>query len=180
MQFGNKIVALLGRRGVGKSNHAISFLYYYYQQGRTIYSNIWLSFPYKKLELEMIKTLPEELNDSVIFIDEIHMWADAYKFFSKNSRSLSTLATQLRKRNITLIFTTQFLTQTVKRLRDQVDYLLLLEKYKPYDPSYNGWAKVVVLDATAPSGRDYLDEYIFDGRAYFNMYNTNEIVLDEN
>lgn len=180
MDTGNKIVALLGRRGAGKTLHATYFLNQYQKMGRPIYSNIWLAFEYKKLELEMIRTLPDELNNAIVFIDEIHMWADAYKFFSRNSRSLSTLATQLRKRGITLIFTTQFLTQTVKRLRDQVDYLLLLEKYRPFDPKFNGWSKVMVLDATAPAGKDFIDEYIFNGQPYFDMYNTNEIVLDEN
>ena len=180
MNAGNKIVALLGRRGAGKTLHSMYFLKYYAEQGRPIYSNIHLSIPYKKLHLEMIRTLPDELNNAIVFIDEIHMWADAYKFFSRNSRSLSTLATQLRKRNITLIFTTQFLTQTVKRLRDQVDYLLLLEKYRPFDPKFNGWSKVMVLDATAPVGKDFIDEYIFNGTQYFDMYDTNEIVLDEN
>lgn len=179
MQIGNKVVAMIGRRGAGKTLLSVHYLYQYQKSGRTIYSNIWLSFPYQKLTLTMLKELPEELNNSVIFIDEIHMWADAYKFFSKNSHALSTIATQLRKRNIVFIFTTQFFNQAVKRLRNQVDFIIMLEKYRN-EPQFNGWSRVTVLDATAPNGRDYMGEFVFKGTPYFNMYDTNEIVLDEN
>lgn len=174
MKVGNKIVAILGRRGAGKTLLGVHYCKAYQLMGRVIYSNIWLDFPHEKLYLKDIEELPDKLNNSIVFIDEIQMWADAYNFLSKGSRAIATIATQLRKRNITFIFTTQFLKQSVVRLRDQVDYTLLLSKYK-----VDGVANVEVLDATAPAGEDFIGEFIFDGRRYFNMYNTNEVVLPE-
>lgn len=170
----NKIIAILGRRGRGKSLLAVYYTHSYFKLGKTIYSNIWLSFPYKKITLEMLRDLPECLNDSVILLDEIQVWADAYKFFSKSSMSLSKLVTQLRKRNIILIFTTQFMKQTIVRVRDQVDYIVVMQYYN--DNNIKGISHATVLDGIALPPNDFIGEFIFDGRNYFNMYNTNEIV----
>lgn len=167
-----KITGILGRRGAGKTLYAVYLLYQYYQQGYKIYSNIKLHFPYHELTLDMLSTLPKELNGSIIFTDEIQMWADAYNFLSKDSKAITTMATQLRKRKCQWIFTTQFFKQAVLRLRNQTDYLITMERYQ-----VDGKSKAIVYDPTAWEGEDEIGRFTFDGRKYFDLYDTNEVVL---
>jgi hypothetical protein len=105
----------------------------------------------------------------------VQIWADAYKFFSKDSVALSTLATQLRKLKVTLIITLQDLRDTIIRLRRQVDYIFQMERASKID----GIAICTVLDATANEGRDFVKQFLFDGRYLFGQYDTNEIVYPE-
>lgn len=170
-----KVIAIVGKRGSCKSLLAVYYMKGYYDIGRTIYSNIWLSFDFKPLTMDMIRELPDELKGSVILIDEVDKWADAYKFFTKDSVALSTLATQLRKLKITLIITLQDLRDTIIRLRRQVDYIVQMERASKID----GIAYATVLDAGAAEGRDFVKQFLFDGRKYFDMYDTNEVVLPE-
>ena len=170
MQY--KVVGILGRRGSCKSLLAVVYLYQYYKLGKTIYSNIWLNFPYKKFTLDMLSTMPDELRNSVILIDEVQKWADAYRFFAKDSIALSNFVTQIRKLKVTLIITTQFARHTIVRLRDQFDNIIIMERASEND----GIAFGTVLDATMPEGDDFVSDFYFDGRSYFDMYDTNEIV----
>ncbi len=168
-----KVIAINGRRGTCKTLLAVHYVHGYYLQGRTVYSNIWLNFDYKPLTVEMIRELPDELKGSVVLIDEVQAWADAYKFFDKDSMALSTLATQLRKLKVTLIITCQDLRDTIIRLRRQVDYIIRMERASKID----GIAYATVLDATAAEGRDFVKQFLFDGRKYFDMYDTEEVVV---
>lgn len=166
-----RIIGIVGRRGAGKTLYAVKLAYDYHLLGKTIYSNIHLAFPYKTITPDMLLKLPTEMNNSVIIIDEVQAWADAYDFLSRHSRALANLAQQLRKRKIHLIFTTQFFRQAVKRLRDQTDYIITMEKYFT-----SGTAITTVYDATALEGEDLVVKFVFNGRAYFGMYDTNEVV----
>ena len=170
-----KVIAITGRRGSCKTLLAVHYCHGYSVAGRKVFSNIWLNFDYTPLTLDMIRELSPELKGSVVLIDEVQMWADAYKFFTKDSVALSTLATQLRKLGVTLIITVQDLRDTIIRLRRQVDFMIKMERASRID----GIAYATVLDATAAEGRDFIKQFIFDGRMYFDMYDTNEAVLPE-
>jgi len=177
------VIGIIGNRGDGKTNLAVKFLYDYYTMGRPIIANIWLApeyFDYIKLTLDMLLKLPESINHAVILIDELQKWADAYKFFSKDSLALSTLFTQLRKRKLTVIYTTQDFSTIAKRLRGQTDYIVEMKHLNAWDNKGNyvdGFSKATVHDARELEGRSLLLQFQHDGRPYFDMYDTNEVVL---
>lgn len=172
--FVPKVYAILGRRGSFKTCFAVRTCYLNQQRGKTIYSNINLNFPHERFTLDMLVTMPPQLQNTIVFIDEIQKWADAYKFFAKDSIALSNFVTQIRKLRVTLIFTTQFLRHTITRLRDQVDIIFIMKRVERGELSI---AYVQELDATVFEGEDLILEFFFDGRRYFSMYDTNEIVF---
>ena len=80
---------------------------------RKIYSNYTLSVPHTKITLDSIlKQLdddPSYYNNSIILMDEIHLYLDSRDFMSKNNRKIQTFFSQLRKRNILLLGTSQYI-----------------------------------------------------------------------
>lgn len=93
----------------------------FYDNGYTIYSNTWLSFPHKPLTRKMI--LEWEKNEidmppkSVMLISEIHAWFDSRNSASSNNRAFSYFITQLGKfggdvsKGLTILGDTQFFSQ---------------------------------------------------------------------
>lgn len=180
-----------GRSGAGKTNLAIYLIKELKKQTkRKVYSNIWLSFKHYKVTKEMIKTLPDELNNSILLIDEIHIWgADSYKFLSTQAEFLTLLFTQLRKRNILLIYTTQsFQGQINKRLRKNTDMIFhctsieylnhpLLPKNKRGEILVTSAVEVHFVDEfTGDEYEQSVSTFLFDGKPYWKNYDTYEVV----
>lgn len=166
------IFCVLGRRGSGKTLYMTYMaMKYHFEEKKPILCNFHLKgIPYRYITFEDIKGLPEWLNDSVLFLDEIQMWADSYDFLSPNSRVITQLATQIRKRRMTLFYSTQVFTLAPKRLRDQTNFIVYMEPLKT-----PGVAKIEIHDHML--GNTLKNKsFSFDGRSYFGYYDTNEII----
>jgi len=179
------VVGIDGKRGAGKTNFAVYLVKNLQEMTqRNVYANIHLKkIKYKTFTKEMLKTLPSELDNSIILIDELHVWGDSYKFLSKQSEELTLLFTQLRKRNIILIHTTQqFEGQIAIRLRRNTDYLLHCTNTKRNYPVYYNHGitcLVTVSEINDLDGEPYspFTGFAFKGKEYWKYYNTKEIVL---
>jgi hypothetical protein len=169
-----KIVGILGQRGGGKTLLMTHLAYMDYEINKSlIVSNYHLNFDYKYMTLSELAELPDWLKDATVCLDEIQVGADSRSVFAKGNKSISTLATQLRKRNITLYYTTQLLGQVDKRLREQTDYIIIT---KPLDKNKPGWFRLEIYDKRT----DFiLGEKFFWGKETFQLYNTNEVILYE-
>lgn len=114
------------------------------------------------------KNNDDYLNNSIILLDEIHVYFDAYDFFKKNPRIISSFISQLRKRKILLLGTTQRILKIPIRMRSEVKYVLDMQEH-------NGLFKCVF---------NQIDGYYYkpfktltlDLRNYFKYYDTNEII----
>jgi hypothetical protein len=173
------IVAIVGNKGTGKT---LMLCYLgeraYYKQNRRVYANFHLTkIPYQKFDFEMLAELPEEMENGIILMDEAHMGADAYEFLSKKSKSITTLATQLRKRKLELYMTTQRFTFISKRLRDLTDFIYTTSLYMDHEGNaIRGVANVEIYDRNDPFYDIPLKKFVFDGRKWFGHYNTSEVV----
>ena len=175
-----KIVGILGQPRAGKTLLAVHYLYNYHLLGRPVYTNIDMSFRTGAITVDMLYKFPDELNNSCILFDEIHKYADAYKFFSKSAQAMSTLFTQLGKRKIYLFFTTQLWRTVPIRLRELTTTLIMVDKIKIIDRLTGKYVKgLAKCRAYQRDGNSFvkLGDFNFDGRRYLDMYDTNEIVL---
>lgn len=179
MLIESPIVAVVGNKGAGKT----LFLTYlaefaHYKQKRTVYSNFKLhNIPYKEFDYQMLLDLPEEMNNGLLLMDEAHMGADAYEFLGKSSKAITTLATQLRKRNLDLYMSTQRFTFITKRLRDLTDYIFALEVAKDVNNNIiRGVANVEIYDRNDRFNDKPINKFIFDGRKYFGHYDTDQVI----
>lgn len=168
------ITAIIGDRGAGKTCIMTALAEAYHKEGKRIFTNYHLfHIPYTKITLEEMIKLPDHLNNSVVLIDEIHVWADAYDFMGKPARALATFATQLRKRKVNFYYTTQIFTQAPLRLRRQTNYFMAMQ-----NTAKQGQFKTQIIDRF--NSNTIVNEFYFDGRPFYDKYDTDEvIVVDE-
>jgi len=69
--------------------------------------------------LEQLDNDPNYFNNSIMLLDEIHIYLDSLDFMKKNNRRMQTFFSQLRKRNILLLATTQYIMNVDIRIRRQ-------------------------------------------------------------
>lgn len=128
----------------------------------------------EKGAIDILEKLDEDknfFNNSIMCLDEIHIYLDAYDYFKKNNRRMQTFFSQLRKRNILLLATSQNIMNVDIRVRRQTRNFFEMEQitnsvfevttYKMLDGYYY------------PS---MISKYRVDLSDYFKYYDTNEII----
>jgi GTPase SAR1 family protein len=166
------ITAVLGQRGSGKTLFMTYLAHKYHSEGKKIFSNYELKkIDFTHITYEELAELPEWLYDGVVFLDEIHMGADSYEVFKKSNKMITTFATQLRKRRITLYYSTQVFKMATKRLRDQTNFLLTCDHTQP-----PGFVKIQVYEYIAYTEHTYIKTISLNLSQYFNSYDTNEVI----
>jgi len=166
------IICILGRRGSGKSLFGVRLAAQYHNNGITIFSNYSMTIPHYDIDFTELATFPDYLHDCVIFMDEMHVGSDAYDFWKTRVKNITDFITQIRKRRITLYYMTQVKKQVAKRLRDQTDYIFQCEKLELPDIF-----RVDIFDAYQIAPDDYIRTIIYNGKPYYNMFDTNQLIL---
>lgn len=177
MQF----VGLIGDMGSGKTCFATSVLYRSHLMGRKVAANYALKFPFRLLSFKELATLPDDLFHYDIVSDELGIGADSYDFFDKQPKQIGKLITQLRKRHDRVYYTVQRFSMITKRLRIMTDGFILFEDVdRVLDHEEKGFVCGGLFRL-----RFYDNEFrlvkkpqIFDGKPYWNLYDTDEIVWD--
>lgn len=108
------------------------------------------------------------LNNSIILLDEIHIYFHSHDFLTKESRTISAFASQLRKRNTLLLATTQYILKLVISLRKELKFVFDITKdnkmFKCEISEIDGYY-------TSP-----ISSIKIDLKPYFKFYDTNEII----
>lgn len=173
-----EIILLLGNRGTAKTTFAVSLAFEYKAQHQTVFSNIEMyNISYVPITFDTLREFPDWLANGIVIMDEMQMGADSYSFLSKAVRDITAMATQIRKRDLTFVYITQDIANVAKRLRKQTDFVFEFYRIN-YDTSTNGIALIKVHDVK--DGYKLVKEIPFDGRGFFNYFNTKQSILDEN
>lgn len=180
------IYGFVGQIRQGKTLSVMPELVNYYNKGKTIYSNIKLNIPFKPLTLQMLIDAVEDNKDifepdSIVFIDEIHIWLDSRCSVSKRNKIVTYFLLQTGKMGLDsdygliLIYTTQWIDQIDKRLRHLTEILIECQKFE-----FEG-LKLFNNHITEFRGRDIIeyDRQFIGTKELYNMYNTKEIVRIE-
>jgi GTPase SAR1 family protein len=167
------ITCILGTRGSGKTLFMTGLAHRYHEKDKVkVYANFHLTkIPYEYITFSKLATLPEELYDAVVFLDEIQVGADSYEIFKKSNKAITTFATQLRKRRITLYYSTQVFTMATKRLRQQTNFII-----ECWPTKSNGIIDIMVFDRALPFQQQMIKQFQFDGRKFFACYDTDELI----
>jgi len=127
----------------------------------------------KKGSIDILEKLDEDknyFNNSILCLDEIHIYLDAYDYFKKNNRRMQTFFSQLRKRNILLLATSQDIMNIDIRVRRQTRNFFEMEQIS------NDIFEVTtykMLEAYYPT---MISKYRVILSDYFKFYDTNEII----
>jgi GTPase SAR1 family protein len=166
------ITAVLGQRGSGKTLFMTYLAHEYHKEGKKIYANYHLKeIPYTYITFEELSKLPDWLYDGIVFLDEIHIGADSYEVFKKSNKMITTFATQLRKRRITLFYSTQVFKMATKRLRDQTNFLMTCDHTQP-----PGFVKIELYEYITNVAHNYIKTITHNLTKFFTAYDTDEVI----
>jgi len=127
----------------------------------------------EKGAIDILEKLDEDknyFNNSIVCLDEIHIYLDAYDYFKKNNRRMQTFFSQLRKRNILLLATSQDIMNVDIRIRRQTRNFFEMGQIS------NDIFEVTtykMLEAYYPT---MISKYRVILTDYFKYYDTNEII----
>lgn len=125
-----------------------------------------------KDKINILDTLdkdPDFFNGSIMTLDEIHIDLDSLDFMKKNNRRMQKFFSQLRKRKILLLGTTQYLMNVDVRLRRQCLNVFEMKHIKKD-----------IFEVTTHDIDGYysvpISKYIVDLSDYYDIYDTNEVI----
>jgi hypothetical protein len=169
------IVLFQGSRGSGKTLSLVYNSLEFLKNGWKIYRNF--SLPYGEyISDDFVLSLTKESNlrDCVILIDEMQIFFDSRSWKDKGNIRFSHFIQQIRKRNIVILGTTQYVDTIEKRIRQHVDILI--------QPDFNDDLNVcscVVTDLTSLESSSRIPifyEYFFDAKPIFSIYDSFELL----
>lgn len=170
------ILGFVGNIGSGKTLSMVKKAYEQFKRGKTIYSNFHLKFPHIPLTLEILLDMKEnntDLANSVVLIDEAHIYLDSRRSASKVNVILSYFVLQSRKMSCDIYYTTQFIGQVDKRLRDPSHAYILCKTREVNDELT---ITLNIINLRKVEGDEIIYQS-FISNPYFNMYDTNEVVV---
>ena len=176
------IIGLVGDKGSGKTLFLRALAQEFHNEKLNVYANFQIfGIDYTHINFTYLADLPDNLRDGVILLDEAQMGLDAYKWYDKQSTKLSKLFTQLRKRNLEIVYSTQRWPTVNYRVRDITDYIFAFEAGRDSeDHLIKGTSLISISNRSRATRADpAYKQLIFDGRKYFGMYNTDEIIENE-
>ena len=172
----------IGRQGSGKTAFITKLLVDNYSIDRKVYSNYSLfGIDYQKITfdnkknknaidiLNVISDNPNYFNNSIMLLDEIHIYFDSRDFMKQNNRIIQNFFSQLRKRNILLLATTQYILHLDIRIRRQALAVFQMTCLK------DGIFRVDVheIDGYYTS---FIRTELVNLNDYFKYYDTNELI----
>lgn len=172
------ILLFVGNMGSGKTLSMVKMAYEYHKQGYKILSNMRLNFPHTLItskDVQGFASNQEQLYNTIVLLDEIHIFMDSRRSGSKKNLLTSYFLTQTRKQKVKLLATSQHRHQVDRRMRDNTDAFIDCETKKiPYGENEN-----VLIVVNHVNTRKSYDKQVFIGNKYFHLYDTEEIIFDK-
>jgi len=172
----------IGRQGSGKTAFITKLLVDNYSSDRKVYSNYSLfGIDYEKITfdnkrnknaidiLKVISENPDYFNNSIMLLDEIHVYFDSRDFMKQNNRIIQNFFSQLRKRNILLLATTQYILHLDIRIRRQALAVFQMTNLK------DGIFRVEVHEIDGYY-TNFIRTELVNLSDYFKYYDTNELI----
>ena len=172
----------IGRQGSGKTAFITKLLIDNYSSDRKVYSNYSLfNIDYEKITfdnkrnknaidiLKVISDNSDYFNNSIMLLDEIHIYFDSRDFMKQNNRIIQNFFSQLRKRNILLLATTQYILHLDIRIRRQALAVFQMTNLK------DGIFRVEVHEIDGYY-TNFIRTELVNLNDYFKYYDTNELI----
>lgn len=173
------IVLYKGGRGRGKTLTMVKDGYKFFNKGFKVLRNFHCTFG-EEVSNDEILNLDKhsDIHNAVVMIDEIQIFFDSRRSMRKQNLSFSNFIQQIRKRNITLLVTTQYTNAVDLRLRQHVDIIAVPRFIKDLNV-----CEVLYIDITAYEDMDMfnseppLQKIVYNARPIFDLYRTEEMII---
>ena len=164
-----------GRPRSGKGLHMTMNACHDFLHGRKIYSNFWLNFPHTRLEIDDVlamATMEMDLSPKTVLLQEADKWFDSRYSNSRENKMLSSFTGQSGKREIDILYDTQFPSRIDKSLRDITEADIYCECVRDQNKSPI-YFRYVYEDVYSLATRTYKIPALFMEQ-FYTMYNTRE------
>lgn len=166
----------IGQQGSGKTLLSVALIFELSKlyPERKIFSNIELyNIEYEKFNfdnlLENIKINNNYYDNSIILFDELHIFLNSLDFYKKENRLVQGFFSQLRKRKIIILGTSQYILNVDVRIRRQA--IRVFEIYKQNNDIYE-----VIVHLIDGYFTKKIDNIFLKLNKYYSKYNTYEII----
>ena len=172
------MICVLGRMGSGKTLFT-TYLAKKFEEFCTlndidnkVFANYTLNLDlFEKVKIKDIVSFPEWLQNGILILDEIQSeGGDSYKFLSKISKHLTSFLTQVRKRNLAFVYTTQHIKLVNNRIRLLTSHVIQITNLS------NGKVKLTFWDWVT---KMVLGETVLDLTDCYDLYDTKELITQE-
>lgn len=169
-------ISILGTLGAGKTavSVMISKLFQLYCEKNgldefKVFANFTINLPnFKKVKAHDIINFPDWLQNGILIIDEVHSEnGDSYNFLGKIEKKLTTFWTQIRKRNLAIITTSQDFTFILPRIRRLTYYYIHAVKLNETE---------TLMRIVSKDGYTTINEIKIDLTQVYDLYDTKEII----
>ena len=166
----------IGAQGSGKTLLSVALIFELSKlyPERKIFSNIELyGLQYERFDfdtlLENIKLNNNYYDNSIILFDEMHIFLNSLDFYKQQNRLVQGFFSQLRKRKIIILGTSQYILNVDVRIRRQA--IRVFEIYKQNNDIYE-----VIIHLIDGYFTKKLDTLFLKLNKYYKNYNTYEII----
>jgi len=168
-----------GRRGCGKTLTMVKDGFLLYLKGWRVLRNFHCSFGEYITEDDILNlNKNSDISNCVIMMDEIQIFFDARRSMRNQNLNFSNFVQQVRKRNITLLGTTQYANTVDLRFRQHVDVLAYPNFIKSLDV-----CEVVYVDITSLEDNILGNikepvnvKIVYNAKPLYNLYLTEEMI----
>ena len=164
-----------GRPRSGKGLHMTMNACHDYLHRRKIYSNYWLNLPYTALQIDDVlelATMEMDISPKTVLLQEADKWFDSRYSNSRENKMLSSFTGQSGKREIDILYDTQFPTRIDKSLRDITESEVYCE-CKRDEKKVPVYFEYTFIDLYSNHERTYRIPALFMSQ-FYSMYNTRE------
>lgn len=126
------VIAFVGKPRTGKTLGMTQYAYTNYRNGYQTFSNYKLNFPSKMLTVPEMLQIPfddVEQNPKTLCIQEADKIFDSRRSMKEENRLLSSLTGQSGKRNLDILYDTQFFSRIDSSLRRVTEYVVSCMAY---------------------------------------------------
>lgn len=173
---GDGFYLAIGQQGSGKTLLSVALFYELSKifPERKLFSNIELyNIEHKTFDfdilLEKIKIDNNYFDNSILLFDEIHIFLNSLDFYRKENRLVQGFFSQLRKRKIIILGTSQYILNVDVRIRRQAKRVF--EIFKRNNNIYE-----VIIHLIDGYFTRQIDSMFLKLDKYYNNYNTYEII----
>jgi len=187
------IISIIGNKGDGKTLFMTKCLVDYKTQENYIYSNYKLSkIKHNILNVNMLQDFQnnnKNLENTLIGIDEAHIFLDSRNFMSKKNKTIGYFLLQSRKRKIKCFLTFQKINQIDIRLRQNTSFFVFCNSYEIVgqklvkliegEPLFDEKNVIIIYDIWKTdkiNNFEFVGKNCFYAKDYYNYYDTNEII----
>lgn len=173
--MGIGIVLYRGSRGRGKTLSMVRDAYIDYMKGYRILSNMRLKFgEYVTSEEVLSLNRDSQLYNCILVLDEVQLFFDSRNFSKTQNKDFSNFIQQIRKRNVNIYCTTQYINTVDLRLRQHIDVIAMPKFYKGVNIVRISYYDLTKLEDGLSDIKPVT--VVYNSAPFFCLYDTNEML----